>query len=87
MYLAGAAPCGALDLSGNVWEWCLNEHTTPTNIGIGGNASRNTRGGSWINAQGSARTVSRLFSKPDSSRHDLGFRLVVRPRMVEQTHP
>ena len=40
----GASPCGALDMAGNAWEWCLTQwrdnYTTPANErpGLGRNA-------------------------------------------------
>ena len=45
----------ALDLSGNVWEWCLNEYGKPDCIQLGGQGSRVLRGGSWNNNQDNAR--------------------------------
>ena len=59
LYPAGAAPCGALDMAGNNWEWCLNKHQTAADTGIGGKAERVLRGGSWINHQVSCRAACR----------------------------
>ena len=47
LYPQGASPVGALDMSGNVWEWCLNEHDHPQRTGLSGTARRVVRGGSW----------------------------------------
>jgi formylglycine-generating enzyme required for sulfatase activity len=44
----GKSECGALDLSGNVWEWCLNEYRNPGRVQLEGEASRVLRGGSWF---------------------------------------
>ncbi len=47
MYPQGASPYGVADLSGNVWEWCLNEYENPDKTDPGGDATRVLRGGSW----------------------------------------
>ena len=41
------SPYGVADLSGNVWEWCLNEYEKPERIQEEGDAYRVLRGGSW----------------------------------------
>jgi len=46
-YPRGASPYGALDMSGNVWEWCLNEFDDPSRIGASGDVRRALHGGSW----------------------------------------
>jgi formylglycine-generating enzyme required for sulfatase activity len=43
----GASPYGALDLSGNVWEWCLNQYFDPEKITLSGIEARVLCGGSW----------------------------------------
>ena len=35
--------CGALDMSGKVLEWCLNESRTSENTGLGGGERRAVR--------------------------------------------
>jgi hypothetical protein len=47
MYPQGASPVGAIDMSGNVWEWCLNEYERSQRVGVSGTALRVVRGGSW----------------------------------------
>ena len=49
MYPHGMAECGALDISGNVWEWCLNRHDSPEHIVVDA-AGRGRRGGSFNDA-------------------------------------
>jgi formylglycine-generating enzyme required for sulfatase activity len=80
MYPSGAASCGALDLSGNVWEWCLNEYRKPQNVELRGNSTRVLRGGAWDNYQDRARAAYRNLNTPPGSRFSrYGFRVVVRP--------
>ena len=59
MYPHGTSPVGALDMSGNVFEWCLNEYEKPDRIDVAGEARRAVRGGSWNNNQNNARCAYR----------------------------
>lgn len=47
MYPHGAAACGALDMAGNLMEWCINDKANPTVINVGSRASKVLRGGDW----------------------------------------
>lgn len=47
MYPQGAAACGALDMAGNLMEWCVNDKANPTIINVGSRASKVLRGGDW----------------------------------------
>jgi formylglycine-generating enzyme required for sulfatase activity len=79
VYPAGSATCGALDLSGNVWEWCLNEFNQPDNIGLSGQSARVVRGGAWFNVQVFARVACRGRDSPDFRYFNNGFRVGCRP--------
>jgi len=57
-----------MDLSGNVWEWCQDEHE--------GKQSRVLRGGSWIFNPQIARAVIRNLYHPDFRNYEIGFRVV-----------
>ncbi len=73
LYPQGASPVGALDMSGNVWEWCLNEYDKPQNVTISGYSRRVVRGGSWSSYQAHARAAYRNYDTPDNL--IVGFRL------------
>ncbi|MFZ0256499.1 MAG: SUMF1/EgtB/PvdO family nonheme iron enzyme, partial [Gammaproteobacteria bacterium] len=76
IYPAGASPVGALDMSGNVWEWCLNEYDNPSRTDPTGDATRVVRGGSWYGLRGFARAAFRFLSNPDARDDGQGFRVV-----------
>jgi formylglycine-generating enzyme required for sulfatase activity len=76
IYPQGASPVGALDMAGNVWEWCLNEYENPKQTGLSGDARRVTRGGSWGTSPGYPRGASRNADVPYYRRSEIGFRLV-----------
>jgi formylglycine-generating enzyme required for sulfatase activity len=75
----GASPYGALDMSGNVWEWCLNEYSKTEKIDISGSEKRVVRGGSWLYDQDYARVTYRYYGYPNYRYDDNGFRLAVCP--------
>ena len=77
MYPQGASPYGLLDMSGNVWEWCLNEYDNPGNIQVSGGEPRVLRGGSWYDGHDSAAAVRRYWLNPGSRFNFYGFRVVV----------
>jgi formylglycine-generating enzyme required for sulfatase activity len=77
MFPAGASPVGALDMTGNVWEWCLNEYNKPSNTGLGGEEWRVLRGGSWYSDKRAAGAAFRNLIPPiDWYDGDFGMRVV-----------
>jgi formylglycine-generating enzyme required for sulfatase activity len=80
MYPHGAAVCGALDMAGNLWEWCMNKKDTPefTAADTSGD-SRVLRGGSFSYSQNLARSVYRYYYNPYNVFNYYGFRVVFAP--------
>ncbi|GAB4457716.1 MAG: hypothetical protein Kow0031_38460 [Anaerolineae bacterium] len=80
----GASPYGALDMSGNVWEWCLTEwqdnyrnYRNETNKQ--GNSTRVLRGGAFHLDHQNVRCAVRDGSYPDFGDYYRGFRVVLSP--------
>jgi len=76
----GQSPYGLQDASGNVWEWMRND----TNSGkddFQSNETKGLRGGSFGSLSDDARCASRSGDLPDGRYYDLGFRVVVSPRL------
>ncbi len=77
-----ASPFGIEDLSGNVFEWCLDFfepyrgkiRTNPRGPSTG--SQRIYRGGSWKSRAASLRASARQFNNPDYFSNDVGFRVV-----------
>ncbi|MCZ7554697.1 MAG: SUMF1/EgtB/PvdO family nonheme iron enzyme, partial [Anaerolineales bacterium] len=81
---AGASWVGALDLSGNVWEWTSTLYQgypyragdgreDPASAGWG----RVLRGGSWTDGRFNARAADRLWLQPSTTDFHYGFRIVM----------
>jgi formylglycine-generating enzyme required for sulfatase activity len=75
LYPFSAAPCGALDMVGNTWEWCLNEFAQPNQIELQGSERRALRGGSYLDSASAVRCTSRLSQFPISRSPASSFRL------------
>jgi len=83
IFPAGASPCGALDMTGNVWEWCATKwrgsHKGKPDEDPEGAAARVVRGGSYVDNAWDVRCASRYYYYPDSLDWYWGFRVVAPP--------
>ncbi|POZ50232.1 SUMF1/EgtB/PvdO family nonheme iron enzyme [Methylovulum psychrotolerans] len=76
IYPQGDSQQGISDLSGNVWEWCLNSYEDPSNTALSGTFSRMLRGGAWDINQISTYASCRSFHfTPNFSHSPIGFRV------------
>jgi formylglycine-generating enzyme required for sulfatase activity len=75
MYPQGVSPYGVADLSGNVWEWCLNEYDNPGRVQVEGDEPRVLRGGSWDYGVNLAAAPVRHWDDPGGRLDDYGFRV------------
>jgi formylglycine-generating enzyme required for sulfatase activity len=67
-----------MDMSGNVWEWCLNRYDQPEvdKTNLDSYDRRVIRGGSWRSDQPCVTTLFRDLDSPDVRSSDFGFRLL-----------
>lgn len=81
-FAKGKSPDGCYDLSGNVWEWCLDWYADYTATmaenpsGPLSGTERIVRGGSCNSISRSLRSVARVRLGPTSANAYIGFRLV-----------
>lgn len=76
-YVSGASPFGVMDMSGNVWEWCLNGKNDATNgFDLQEDVERAVHGGSHIGPAHRAQVAFRYYLQPRLQYATIGFRLV-----------
>ena len=78
-YAAIPTHFGTVDMSGNVWEWCLNEGLHPENRQLEGIENRALHGGSWNNALKNADATFRGHRTPKTRAFNIGFRVIAAP--------
>lgn len=78
MYPAGASPANVRDMSGTVWEWCLNKYDNLsfTKFHALDFESRTVRGGSCLSVQSDARCLDREPRRPELRYYLVGFRIL-----------
>jgi hypothetical protein len=80
MYPQGAAACGAMDLAGNLWEWCLNKYDPVGETKLDNSTNvRVLRGGAFHSYPLGAAAAYRNLNDPDYDDHLFGVRVVVAP--------
>ena len=83
---------GLYDMTGNVWEWCLNDFyaytSSPEVITISAADTTKVlkvmRGGSWDNALSNSHLSVRRTEYPQYAFHDCGLRLALSKEMTEK---
>lgn len=81
------SPCGAMDMTGNVWEWCTDwfageyyqESPRENPQGPSSGKFRVLRGGAFYDESGLARCACRGRLTPDLRDLNIGFRVAVSP--------
>jgi formylglycine-generating enzyme required for sulfatase activity len=83
IFVEGASPYGVLDMSGNVWEWCLSKERNDTNTAEDndpeGDDARVLRGGAFDFEAGLVRCAFRDWDFPHFRYWLFGFRVVASP--------
>jgi len=82
---AGASPFGALDMAGNVAEWCQDSYDAAYYAasalldprGPSAGPSRVVRGGSWFDQGETLRASNRFDYDPEYRGRDVGFRVLL----------
>jgi formylglycine-generating enzyme required for sulfatase activity len=78
MYPHGRAGCGALDVAGNLFEWCQSDKDNPGIVdGYRNGKSKVLRGGSFGSSQDLAAASARNYYDPNFGFNSYGVRLVV----------
>ncbi|MEO8607885.1 MAG: SUMF1/EgtB/PvdO family nonheme iron enzyme [Chloroflexota bacterium] len=78
LYPDGASPFSAMDMTGNVWEWCLSDWLTKESS-LTSNGPRALRGGGWDSPLIHLRTRYRYGNTPTYRFPSVGYRLVQLP--------
>ena len=72
-YEKGISPYGCFDMSGNIWEWCVQLHASKYST------HRIVRGGSWLNYLVHAKCITRNSFDPGDRYPSVGARFVSQP--------
>jgi len=79
LYPNGATKQGALDMAGNVWEWCLTKYDRPEkpeSLHVDKSEHKRViRGGSWLNEPELLRSSNRVRLATGTRDNRIGFRL------------
>jgi len=84
IFPAGASACGAMDMTGNVWEWTLSQvedypYQNDIQYRLESTKKCTLRGGAWNYVERHARVSCRRRTHPANFSVNAGFRVVVAP--------